>query len=74
MAQHADSKHRGCQFDSSICHIQDAICEERNSANMQCSSLETRDRAFSFCKETDFEKWFSVACLTNGVEHSRFRA
>ena len=30
MVKHADSQHRGCQFDFSMCHLEDAIGEEGN--------------------------------------------
>ena len=28
--RHADSQHRGCQFDSPMCHFQNAISEKGN--------------------------------------------
>ena len=30
VVKHADSQHRGCHFDSSMCHFKDAIGEEGN--------------------------------------------
>ena len=30
MVKHADSQHRGCQFNFSMCHFQNAIGEEGN--------------------------------------------
>ena len=30
VVKHADSRHRGCQFDSSMCHFQNSIGEESN--------------------------------------------
>ena len=39
VVKHADSQHRGCQFDSSMCHFKNAIGEEGNGKPPQKNPL-----------------------------------
>ena len=53
MVKYADLQRRGCHFDSSMCHIKNAIGEEGNGKHLiNSTSLEKKIRALSLVSAT----------------------
>ena len=64
MVKHADSQHRGCQFDSSMCHFLNAICEEGNGKP---------PREFHFPRRNSERCLWFLLRSTSSVQRSRIQ-